>query len=127
MKKVSIESKLPLADPSDLEFRIQLKLINRALLKYPEEEQKLSSTILEGFQNAMDEMDNFNLNDIDLAYNMLYVGHMTLPNYNFSQFHVIAVTLAKFFVQEFRSLPSSFIRQFNCITNLGYRINCKIF
>ena len=104
-----------------------MEYIDKALLQYPTEDQLLSSTILDGFQDAMEEMEDTSLDDIDLAYNMLYIGQMTLPGYKGTQFHVIAITLAKFFVQKFHSLPVTFMRQFNCITNLNYRIDYKKF
>ena len=52
------------------------------------------------------------LSDIDLAYDMLCIGHMTNPTFKHNQFHVIVVTIAKSFVLEFQCLPSSLIKYF---------------
>ena len=126
----SIENKANLYRKSEIELSPVnlLEIINKVLSLYPVVDQLLSSEMMEGFQSAANDVEDYRttLNDIDTideAYNMLNDGLIKLPSLECSQFDVIAVTIAKFLVKEFHCLTPSFIRQFNCITNLDFIIN----
>ena len=80
--------------------------MNQLLLRYPEESRQIASDIVGGFQEAIDDIEDINMDDMDEAYNMLYQNLMTIPTFQGIQSRLAAITLAKFFLEKFQYLPT---------------------
>ena len=83
-----------------------LEYLNQLLLQYPDESRQTASDIVGGFQDAIDDIEDINMDDMDEAYNMLYQNLMTMPTFQGIQSRLAAITLAKFFLEKFQYLPT---------------------
>ena len=86
--------------------KLTLEYLNQLLLKYPDDSRQTASEIVGGFQDAIDDIEDINMDDMDEAYNMLYQNLMTMPTFQGIQSRLAAITLAKFFLQKFQYLPT---------------------
>ena len=86
--------------------KVTLEYLNQLLLRYPEESRQIASDIVGGFQEAIDDIEDINMDDMDEAYNMLYQNLMTMPTFQGIQSRLAAITLAKFFLEKFQYLPT---------------------
>ena len=85
---------------------VTLEYLNQLLLRYPEESRQIASDIVRGFQEAIDDIEDINMNDMDETYNMLYQNLMTMPRFQGIQSRLAAITLAKFFLEKFQYFPT---------------------
>ena len=83
-----------------------MEYLNHLLLQYPDESRQTASDIVGGFQEAIADMEDISMDDMDEAYNTLYQNLMTMPTFQDIQSRLAAITLAKFFLNEFQYLPS---------------------
>lgn len=83
-----------------------MEYLNQLLLRYPENSRHTASEIVGGFQEAIDDIEDINMDDMDEAYNMLYQNLMTMPTFQGIQSRLAAITLAKFFLEKFQYLPT---------------------
>ena len=83
-----------------------LDYLDQLLLQYPTESRQTASEIVGGFQEAIDDIEDINMDDMDEAYNMLYQNLMTMPTFQGIQSRLAAITLAKFFLDKFQYLPT---------------------
>ena len=83
-----------------------LTYLNQLLSQYPEKSRQTAFEIVGGFQEAIDDIEDINMDDMDEAYNMLYQNLMTMPTFQGIQSRLAAITLAKFFLDKFQYLPT---------------------
>lgn len=86
--------------------KVTLEYLNQRLLQYPDESRQKASEIVSGFHEAIDDIEDINMDDMDEAYNMLYQNLMTMPTFQGIQSRLAAITLAKFFLEKFQYLPT---------------------
>ena len=74
---------------------------------FPEESRKIASDIVEGFQEAVEQIEDLNMEDMDEAYNILYSNLMNQSSIKGvqSQSSLAAITIAKFFLEKFQYVP----------------------
>lgn len=85
-----------------------LAIINQCLAQYPEESMRICSDIVAGVVDAVDEMEDIHMDDMDESYNMLYrnimKNHIAYKNITS---RLAAITLAKVFIEQFDHVPAA--------------------
>ena len=80
--------------------------LNQLLLKYPPASRQTAYDIVGGFQDAIDDIEDINLDDMDEAYTVLYQSLTTMSTFRGIHSRLAGITLAKFFVHNYQYLPS---------------------
>jgi hypothetical protein len=86
--------------------KVTLEYLNQLLLQYSNDSRQTASDIVGGFKDAIDDIEDLNMDDMDEAYNMLYQNLMTMQPFQGIQSRLAAITLAKFFLEKFQYLPT---------------------
>ena len=85
--------------------KLSLGFLSHLLLQYQIKDRQAASDMIGGFQEAMNEVDDENMNDKDKMFEMLYLNIITLRRFHGIQSRLAAITLAIFFVENFQYLP----------------------
>ena len=101
--------------------KFMLECLNTKLLEYSVEERETASKMDDGFTAAMadtylemNDMEDLDMEDKDEAFNKLYQNIVTLPEFCGIQSRLVAIILAKFFLENFKYLPTPSIPLIEC-------------
>ena len=89
--------------------KFTLGFLSHLLLQYPNKDRQAASDMVGGFQEAMNDIDNLDMNDKDKMFEMLYLNIITLQRFRGIQPRLAAITLANFFLKNFKYLPTASI------------------
>ena len=80
------------------------------LSTFPDQSRRTAQEIVAGFQDAIDQIEDINMEDMDEAYTMLYQNLLTMDAFQGNNDSLLAaITLAKFFLDHFNYMPSKSI------------------
>ena len=80
------------------------------LSTFPDQSRRTAQEIVAGFQDAIDQIEDINMEDMDEAYAMLYENLLTMDAFRGNNNSLLAaITLAKFFLDHFKYMPSKSI------------------
>jgi hypothetical protein len=85
---------------------VTLEYLNQLLLEYPNDSLRTASDVVSGFQDAIDELEDITMDDMDEAFTELHHSIMTMPTFHGIQSRLAAITLSTFFVEKFKYLPA---------------------
>ena len=79
------------------------------LLQYPIKDQQAASDMVIGFQEAMHDIEDLDIRNMDKMFKMLYLNIIALEKFSSIESRLAAITLAKFFLENFHYLPTASI------------------
>ena len=79
---------------------VVISLLNEFMEEYAEEDQNSVKEIIAGFQEAINEIEDFKMDNKIEGFNLLHFGLMGLPIFEHLQPQLITIALLKFFVEE---------------------------
>ena len=104
-----------------------LEFLNNQLLQYSLEDRETASKMDAGFNESMADIylemndeDDLDMEDKDKAFNKLYQSIMTLPEFRVIKSRLVAIILAKFFVENYHYLPTPSIPLIECREKMKY-------
>ena len=90
---------------NDDSISLYLDYVNYLLLQYPKKDRKNVSEMTAGFQQAINEIDDLDMDDKDVGFNLLYKNVFNMPGIQEMKSQPVALALAKYFLENFQYLP----------------------
>jgi hypothetical protein len=104
-----------------------LEFLNNQLLQYSLEDRETASKMDAGFNESMADIylemndeEDLDMEDKDKAFNKLYQSILTLPEFRVIKSRLVAIILAKFFVENYHYLPTPSIPLIECREKIKY-------